>query len=316
MPNYREYNKRDRKMRSFMRSVKRGITLAVAVLMILGISWVITYVIEAPQKIATAKSISASIAAKQEEENRLNAEKFGPAFGPAKPEEGAPLNVITAKNINLPQNGRVEMSYFADTLFVGDSITQGLNEYASGIKEAKYAAYRGVGPKQLLDGVYKNSDGTQVSYFDDIKNANAGKIYIMLGINSINSGTTDEAFIKYYGDLLDKMMLECAPQTAIYVQSITPVSAQTAQDERYSQTHIDALNEQIAKLAFSRGLNYLDVNAVLKGEDGNLNADYTAPDGLHLNGAGYGVWKEYLITHTKHSKTNPYVMGSPFILAQ
>ena len=55
----------------------------------------------------------------------------------------------SASLVALPEAGRVDMSYFDDALFIGDSLTRGFQEYSSGIPNAKYAAYLGAGPKPV-----------------------------------------------------------------------------------------------------------------------------------------------------------------------
>lgn len=316
MPEYRDYSTaKDRQARAFRRSVRRTVTFALLICMILSVSWVITYIIEAPQKKAQAQSLAAAEALKKEQQAQEEAAKYGPVYGPDASALMAQPEAITPQQIALGENGRVDMKYFEDALFIGDSITQGLNEYASGIKNTKYAAYRGIGPKNMLDGTTKDANGQDVTYFDVFKAAAPKKIYIMLGTNSLNSNISDDAFIKYYGDLLDKLKQEMGEVSVFYVQSILPVTAKISQDERYAPSHIDQLNKRIADLAYARGMSYLDLNTAMRDDTGNLNESYAAPEGIHLNGSGYAVWTEYLITHTKHHKDNPYIIGSPFYVA-
>lgn len=316
MPEYKDYStKNDRKNRAFIRSARRSITFAILICMILSVSYVITIVIEAPQKRAEAQKIATAEALKKEQQAQEEAAKFGPIYGPESSAMITPPTSITPQQIALGENGRVDMNYFEDALFIGDSITQGLNEYASGIKKTNYAAYRGIGPKTMLDGSIKDANGQSVTYFDVFKAVQPKKIYIMLGTNSLNSNITDDAFIKYYGDLLDKLKLELGTVSTFYVQSILPVTARIATDDRYAPTRIDELNRRIALLAYEREMSYIDLNSVMRDDTGNLNESYAAPEGIHLNGAGYATWTEYLITHTKHSKDNPYIMGSPFYVA-
>lgn len=316
MPEYKDYSTaKDRQARAFKRSARRTITFALLVCMILSVSWVITYVIEAPQKKAQAQSLAAAEALKAEQQAQKEAANFGPIYGPDADALMEQPEKVTVQKIAIGENGRVDMKYFEDALFIGDSITQGLNEYASGIKNTKYAAYRGIGPKNLFDGSTKDANGHDVTYFDIFKAAAPKKIYIMLGTNSLNSSITDDAFIKYYGDLLDKLKQEMGEISVFYVQSILPVTAKISQDERYAPSRIDQLNIRIANLAYGRGMAYIDLNSAMRDETGNLTESYAAPEGIHLNGSGYAVWTEYLITHTKHNKDNPYIIGSPFYVA-
>ena len=101
-----------------------------------------------------------------------------------------------------------------------------------------------------------------------------------------------------------------------YLQSIPPASAEkTAADEKFALSRIQSVNDGIARLAYSRGMHYVDLTAALSDETGALRADYAAGDGLHMNAQGYGAWREVLITHTAHSADNPYLPGSPYYKA-
>lgn len=320
MPDYRAFNPQERRMRHFRRSVRRFATLFVTVVMVLGVSAAITAVIDAPAKRAAASSLSASraeLAALEQLTTSQNQRPGSTAFiGPKKPAAGEETLIpINASLLTMPENGRVDMRYFSDALFIGDSITYGFSYFPSGIKEAKYAAYIGVGPRQLISGTVKKEDGTTVVAMDEIVAAGASKVYILLGTNSLNSADTDEAIIKYYGDLLDTLAEKLPKTTVFYIQGMPPVSAKKSADKGFSNERITNLNEQIAKLSYARGYHYLDLNALMRDDTGALREEYNGGDGLHMNNAGYAAWKEYLITHTAYSKDSPYIVGSPFYLA-
>ena len=87
-----------------------------------------------------------------------------------------------------------------------------------------------------------------------------------------------------------------------------------AEDENYQLSRIQSVNDQLAQMAYSRGLNFVNLYQALSGEDGALLPEYVAGDGIHLNDAGYDAWREYLITHTAYKKENPYLIGSPLYL--
>ena len=61
----------------------------------------------------------------------------------------------------LPQTEAVDKSWFADVSFVGDSLTQGMQMYDTGLPGAKFCAYKGVGPNAIVNGTScKRADGT------------------------------------------------------------------------------------------------------------------------------------------------------------
>ncbi len=277
---------------------------------ILTISAGITALIEAPERRAQAESLAALSQAQQEQQQAESAAAGEIPYGPLMPGEDAAYTQPTAALVALPADGRVDMKYFDDALFIGDSLTRGFQEYKSGIENAKYAAYIGVGPKQFMEGLVENIKGEQVAAMDEIRAAQAKKVYILLGTNSMAT-LSDEAFLKYYTDFLRCLKEELAPGTIFYLQGIPPVTAEKFEsDDNFSQERIKNLNESIAKIAYENDFHYLDLYGALADENGNLRQDI-ASGSIHLNDRGYNVWREYLITHTVYSPDNPYLPGSP-----
>lgn len=223
----------------------------------------------------------------------------------------------TPVSLALPENGRVDMDYFTDALFIGDSLTQGFQIYSSAISNAHYAAYVGAGPQHFISGTVTNVNGEVVTAMDEILAASPKKVYILLGTNALPL-LTDEAFVKYYNDFLDLLTAKLPEDTLYYLQGIPPVTAAKAESdpEKYKNERIVGLNEQIAAMAYTRGWKYLALPTAFADEAGVLRSDYVSgSDGIHLNAAGYEAWKEYLITHTAYDKNSPYIAGSPYITA-
>lgn len=236
-------------------------------------------------------------------------------YGPVKSEEMT-YTVPTAAMLALPENGRVDMAYFDDALFIGDSLTQGILTYqAATFENASYAAYLGVGPKELISGTVTSINGESVTAMDEIRAANASKVYILLGTNSLVS-YDDETLLHYYDEFLTLLETELPADTTFYVQGIPPFSAsKSAEGEQYSNERIRNLNEQIALLAYAHGWHYLDLYGALSDDNGDQRAEYGTSDGIHLNETGYVAWREYLITHTAYDKDSPYIAGSPYLLS-
>lgn len=300
----RHYTARPRSRR---RAPGGGLFFAASFAVILGLAWVITAVIEAPARRAEAASRSAASAAQSAPEHR--AAQAGPT-----PQSDGVYTPPSAALLALPEAGRVEMRYFDDALFIGDSLTRGFQEYASGIPNAKYAAYIGVGPRQLMEGTVENKSGAQVAAIDEILAAAPRKVYLLLGTNSMAT-LTDEAFLKYYSDFLDFLLPQLPADTVYYLQAIPPVTAAKMEaDANFSAERIRGLNEALAKLAYEKGLYFLDLFSALADDTGALRADIASGD-IHLNNSGYSLWREFLITHTAYRRDNPYLPGSPYYLA-
>lgn len=301
----REQQRRKARMRFFAMSF-------VAILILAGI---ITAIIEPRDKTTpgTATSTSTAQSGGQVGDTPLPPAEVTGTLGPARQEE-ITYKVPTAAMLTLPANGRVDMDYFSDAIFIGDSLTQGFQVYASGISNAHYAAYVGVGPKQIMEGTVTNLDGQSVAAIDEILAASPKKVYLLLGTNTL-SNLEDEAYLKYYADLMTFLESKLPADTIYYVQAMPPVTAEKQErDEKYANSRIQALNEQLARLAFEHDWNFINLYSALADEAGNLRAEIVeGSDGVHLNGSGYEMWKEYLVTHTLYHAASPYIAGSPYL---
>ena len=286
-----------------------GLFFASAAVVILSLAWVITTLIELPAKRAEAASLAAASAANA----AVGTQQPGASIGPVQGAQTA-YTPPSADLLALPEAGRVDMRYFDDALFIGDSLTRGFQEYASGIPNAKYAAYIGVGPRQFMEGLVQNRSGEQVAAIDEILAAAPKKVYLLLGTNSMAT-LSDEAFLKYYEDFLDFLLPQLPADTVYYLQAIPPVTAgKMESDENFSVERIRGLNEQLALLAYRKGLYFLDLFSALSDETGALRADIASGE-IHLNDSGYSLWREFLVTHTAYRKDNPYLPGSPYYTA-
>jgi lysophospholipase L1-like esterase len=208
--------------------------------------------------------------------------------------------------VALPENGRVDMSYFNTVTFVGDSITQGLQMYAEGIPNAHYCAYKSIGPRSVYDGsVWPRLDGEREVPMDALVASQPDNVYILLGANILGN-TQDEVLIAYYKEMLGQMKARLHPDVKYYIQSITPVRP----DAKFSMDRIRALNNALAQLAQQEGAYFLDLNEPLADDQGFLCEEFGGYDGIHMTQAGYAAWVDYLTTHTAFSPRTPYIPGA------
>ena len=170
----------------------------------------------------------------------------------------------------------------------------------------RVCAYKGVNPQSILQNyVGQRADGTKIEMWDEINvQQDVANIYILLGANALLQ-QTDDGFLKFYGELLDKLRVRF-PDTPIYVQSITPTTQEYGEKKpQLEREHLKLINNAIAKLAVSKGLYYVDLWEVMADENGYLRADLAGSDGLHLlDGSKYRPWLDYLAAHTIYSAHN------------
>lgn len=199
----------------------------------------------------------------------------------------------------LPRTAPVEKSWFSQVSFVGDSLTQGMQMYDTGLPGAMFCAYRGVGPNAIVNGTScKRADGVAEVPLDALTAQQPKAVYLLLGTNVLGTDSDYTSFLTYYRLMLD-MISQALPNTKIYVQSITPVRPEVSQKSPglYKQ-RLCEINDALSAIALEKGCTFLNLWEALADENGDLIAEYAQPDGYHLLPAGYDAWVEYLCTHT------------------
>lgn len=191
----------------------------------------------------------------------------------------------------------VEDDYFADAVFIGDSRTVGMFEYAGLEETAAFYASTGLTVYKLFDSEIVDVPGERkkISVEEALQQNVFAKIYLMIGINEMGTGTVD-SFIEKYQEVVDHL-LELQPDAIIYLQGIIRVTTErSGQGDYINNEGIDARNERIAQMADNERVFYLDVNPLICDETGGMIPDYTF-DGVHLKAKYIDIWKDFLKSH-------------------
>ena len=186
---------------------------------------------------------------------------------------------------------QVDESYFDDALFIGDSRTVGLRDYTDLSEHADFYCETSLTIQKILTENFPGLGTIE----EALAGKAYGKIYIMLGLNELGLGTT-ENFMEKYTEVVD-FLCEKAPQARIFVQGIMRVTGKKHHsDAIFNNNNINARNNAIATLADNEQIFYIDVNEVVCDEEGHLNTEYTY-DQLHLLGMYNDLWKQFLMSH-------------------
>lgn len=126
---------------------------------------------------------------------------------------------------------------------------------------------------------------------DEIIRHQPARIFLLVGINDLLFGKTPEEIEPFYRELVATIRKR-TPDSELFLQSILPVNNDIKKLGVENET-IQQLNAKIAAIAQSYALPYIDLYSQLTDANGNLSAQFTA-DGIHLNGAGYAIWKRMM----------------------
>ena len=188
--------------------------------------------------------------------------------------------------------------------YLGDSLTQGMQIYSSGLPEASFCAYRGANPSVVVNGTTcKRSDGGTEVPMEVLTARQPPVLYILLGTNVLNRDGDYSSFLTYYRLMLD-MISQALPNTQIYVQSITPVRPEVRNSHPgLYKERLCEINNELAAIALEKNCAFLNLWEALADDNGDLKAEYAQPDGIHIKPEGYPAWVEYLATHTVGQQT-------------
>lgn len=217
----------------------------------------------------------------------------------------------------LPALGTVERSHFDTVTFLGDSITEGMECYATGYQNAHVRAYRGAGPESVVYNttVKDHIRNVQEPAFDAVVQTQPDALYILFGTNTLVNGSEDTAtkFITYYEKMID-MFHESLPNVPIYVQSIPGVQEWVKDSKPGLQNdRIKLVNNLLANMALRKGCYFVNIAEALNQPDGSQIDEYEA-DGIHMQPVGYTAWCNYLATHTAWDRRNTYAGENPLYI--
>ena len=196
----------------------------------------------------------------------------------------------------IPETPQVDDSYFDDAMFVGDSITTGIELYGV-MPNATVVASTGINPNTIMTTPdIELADGSSVTILQAMSAYHPKKIYIMLGSNGVEF-IGKETMMELYGEFIDAVKAQ-HPDSIIYLQSILPVTqAKEAASPDLSNDKIDEYNAAIMELAGEKEAYYLNVAESFKDETGALPDEASPNDGMHFGVSHYEIWMDYLKCH-------------------
>jgi len=187
---------------------------------------------------------------------------------------------------------------FPDTLFIGDSRTVGLMEYGK-LAEADFFCSVGMSSYKIQKESVKVKNVGTVTLAELLKRKTYKHVYIMLGINELGYGL--ESTVGKYRDLIDSIRA-VQPDAKIIINSTLHVTKacndiKSGNKAIFTNSRINQFNSMISALADGTTVFYLDLNPAFDDENGHMNAEYAAGDGIHIRGKHYLRWRDYLDTH-------------------
>lgn len=118
------------------------------------------------------------------------------------------------------------------------------------------------------------------------------RIFINIGTNDLSDPSISLGqMLDNYDQILTQIQ-EHLPKVELYLMAYYPVNPKAAAEEMKAclqirtNAKIASANREVMKLAQAHHARFIDVNAPLTDEEGNLKKEYTI-EGMHINRDGY-----------------------------
>ncbi|HEY9618652.1 MAG TPA: GDSL-type esterase/lipase family protein [Microcoleaceae cyanobacterium] len=169
----------------------------------------------------------------------------------------------------------------------------------------------------LNQGISGETSAGLLQRLDLFDNTHPETILVMIGINDIIRGVRDATLLANQIEII-RHLKRSHPHSRIVIQSILPHGGEQI-TEKYAQSlkqpipqstpkpkpvwvdrlpkvpnqHIRWLNQELAEIAKTERVEYLDLHSFFTDVRGNLRDDLSS-DGLHLSQQGYQIWRSQL----------------------
>ena len=170
-----------------------------------------------------------------------------------------------------------------EIIFLGNSITD-IGEWAEIWQN----------PKVKNRGISTDNSFGVLARLDEVLSSKPAKILLMIGINDIAKNVPDSIIIANIIKITERVKLS-SPATQFIIQSILPTNPVFTEFPRYQHkdVHIRFVNQALREYCSQQQLIFVDLYSHFKDTDGHLSTAYTN-DGVHINGAGYFLWRSVL----------------------
>lgn len=190
-----------------------------------------------------------------------------------------------------PSNDTYDKSYFANDLFIGDSIYTGLYLYDYFPNNQVFAKV-GLNPQSARI--------TRINGYTAVRRATEGKpahIFIMLGTNGL--AYMSPSFMADELKALVGELKEASPDSSIYIVSIPPVTKVHEQAGQETMEMVNKYNGLLKDMCGECSAEYLDLCSQLQDENGYFSSLYAEADGMHFLGAAYKKMLAYFYKETQ-----------------
>ena len=199
-------------------------------------------------------------------------------------------------DVLLPENNETDRNYFRETLFIGDSNTEGLAAYNHlSLQYVIGVTGMPIQPVTTSRCIWFVGYEEPVTMPVAVGMLKPRRIIINFGTNNAGGTETDD-FIQSYENAL-AAITKAYPYADIIVESVLPV-AKSRSYPNITMQDIDEFNLALAEMCRENDWKFLNTAEVFKDPNtGFMQSKYVAKDGIHLNSDGYKLLLDYVGSH-------------------
>ena len=190
------------------------------------------------------------------------------------------------KAVSAAKNSNIDFkSYYSNSVFMGDSITESIKEYKY-LNDINVLAKKG----QTLIQLEKS--------LNELYGIKPQKVFLLYGMNDVQLFKTCDEFKKKYYEVV-KEVKKNIPKTQIYILSPLSVidSKAVATDKAVNNKNLDQYRSAAVEVAKNESVNYIDINKLTMGKD-----SMHEPDGIHFKYDFYKVMLNYIHDEMENNK--------------
>ena len=190
------------------------------------------------------------------------------------------------------QEVSVDDSFFADSVFIGDSRMMGFRN-SSGITQGTFLTSVGLSTGAMSDQVIASSEGN-ISVYQGLSGRQYDKIYLMLGTNDLGYYPWDD-FKPNFSNIIQQFH-KLQPNAVIYVCSVIYVDESKTATSYNNNDNVRKVNGYQLEICEEEDYcYYLNLNEIFTNGYGSLLEDASS-DGIHL----YEQYCKQMLTYLKN----------------
>lgn len=253
------------------KSLRIGICILAALLLIAGI----VALLRTPKKADTSKGVALLKEMETKDISQIEA-KIDSIHGNASSDassgaddnaEDSDTDASDASDAEITSRNYKQI--FADSVVMGDSITESISEYDF------------LTPSSVIATIGVNMN-TMDAHYDILRNLSPKNIFLSYGSNDIERVGDDlEEFKEEYKTIIQTVR-SIQPDAKIYMNSIFPVQEKKIESDAH-YADVERYNAVLQELCTEEGLTYLDNASLVKPE-------YFEPDDYHFTADFYPYW--------------------------